>query len=86
MQESCTYGSVRGAPGNGRPYRDISRKLDHIRICSLGYLWALASSTPQAAPPAATHQIMPAQWVVSGATAFDRHNGHGECESRLGEG
>jgi hypothetical protein len=29
---------------------------------------------------------MPAQWVVSGATAFDRHNGHGECESRLGEG
>jgi hypothetical protein len=22
MQESCTYGSVRGAPSNGRPYRD----------------------------------------------------------------
>ena len=22
MQESCTYGSVRGARGNSRPYRD----------------------------------------------------------------
>ena len=22
MRESCTYGSVRGAPSNGRPYRD----------------------------------------------------------------
>jgi hypothetical protein len=22
MQESCTYGSVRGAPSNGCPYRD----------------------------------------------------------------
>jgi hypothetical protein len=22
MQESCTYGSVRGAPRNGRPYRN----------------------------------------------------------------
>ena len=22
MQESCTYGSVRGAPSNGRPYRN----------------------------------------------------------------
>ena len=23
MQESCTYGSVRGAPSNGRPYRNL---------------------------------------------------------------
>jgi hypothetical protein len=30
MQESCTYGSVRGAPGNGRPYRDILPELDHL--------------------------------------------------------
>ena len=22
MQDSCTYGSVRGAPSNGRPYRN----------------------------------------------------------------
>src|SRR5262249_27177678 len=34
MQESCTYGSVRGAPGYGRPYRDTWPKLDHIRIFS----------------------------------------------------
>jgi hypothetical protein len=26
MQQSCTYGSVRGALGNRRPYRDRSRK------------------------------------------------------------
>jgi hypothetical protein len=24
MRQSFTYGSVRGAPGNGRPYRDPS--------------------------------------------------------------
>ena len=27
MRESCTYGSVRGAPGNGRPYRDRRERL-----------------------------------------------------------
>src|SRR6266478_4366247 len=26
MRESCTYGSVRGAPSNGRPYRDRRAK------------------------------------------------------------
>jgi hypothetical protein len=26
MRESCTYGSVRGAPSNGCPYRDRRRK------------------------------------------------------------
>jgi hypothetical protein len=25
MQQSCTYGSVRGALGNRRPYRDVRR-------------------------------------------------------------
>jgi hypothetical protein len=25
MRESCTYGSVRGAPSNGRPYRDTAQ-------------------------------------------------------------
>ena len=29
MQESCTYGSMRGAPSNGRPYRNR---------CTLSYL------------------------------------------------
>jgi hypothetical protein len=26
MRESCKYGSVRGAPSNGRPYRDRLRR------------------------------------------------------------
>ena len=29
MQESCTYGSVRGAPSNGRPYR-------HLEVLTVG--------------------------------------------------
>ena len=27
MQESCTYGSMRGAPSNGRPYRNLKMAL-----------------------------------------------------------
>ena len=30
MRESCTYGSVRGARGNSRPYRDCSPFFDSI--------------------------------------------------------
>ncbi len=30
MRKSCTYGSVRGAPSNGRPYRD-RRESHHSR-------------------------------------------------------
>ena len=34
MQESCTYGSVRGAPSNGRPYRN--REIGSVlRLCRL---------------------------------------------------
>lgn len=36
MQESCTYGSVRGAPGNGRPYRDIWRPAGHLWTRKMG--------------------------------------------------
>ena len=32
MQESCTYGSVRGAPSNGCPYRN--RQIDSGRLRS----------------------------------------------------
>jgi len=35
MQESCTYGSVRGAPSNGRPYRNRQEK------------WSMPSSSDQ---------------------------------------
>ena len=32
MQQFCTYGSVRGAPGNRRPYRDKSPS-SHEFLC-----------------------------------------------------
>jgi hypothetical protein len=32
MRESCTYGSVRGAPSNGRPYRDRPTTLFETRL------------------------------------------------------
>ena len=37
MQESCTYGSVRGAPSNGRPYRnrEIGFVLSSRRVTSV---------------------------------------------------
>ena len=39
MRESCTYGSVRGAPGNGRPYRD---RREFVQIIAAGVvLWPL---------------------------------------------
>ena len=37
MQQSCTYGSVRGALGNRRPYRDRG-------FCVLGFLGKLPKS------------------------------------------
>ncbi len=43
MQESCTYGSVRGAPGNGRPYRDIWRPAD-LRIAEMGEFAPLSAA------------------------------------------
>ena len=38
MQESCTYGSMRGAPSNGRPYRNRCGR-------------ATESGRPSVAPP-----------------------------------
>ena len=35
MQESCTYGSVRGAPSNGRPYRNLEVLTVGIVPCRL---------------------------------------------------
>jgi hypothetical protein len=35
MQQSCTYGSVRGASGNRRPYRD--KRADFAGICNPHY-------------------------------------------------
>jgi hypothetical protein len=33
MRETRPYGSVRGAPGNGRPYRDVRRETGRRRGC-----------------------------------------------------
>jgi hypothetical protein len=35
MQESCTYGSMRGAPSNGRPYRNLEVLTVGIVPCRL---------------------------------------------------
>ena len=32
MRESCTYGSMRGAPSNGRPYRNREKKSRNLGI------------------------------------------------------
>ena len=44
MQESCTYGSVRGAPSNGRPYRN---PVSELRFRRFG---AVASRKSHAGP------------------------------------
>src|SRR5215472_6808816 len=36
MRESCMYGSARGAPSNGRPYRDPGPRRPSALACSLG--------------------------------------------------
>ena len=41
MRESCTYGSVRGARGNSRPYRD--EKSDNLLHCSYDRSWHQAA-------------------------------------------
>ena len=32
MRESCMYGSVRGAPGNSRPYRDRGNEISRLHV------------------------------------------------------
>src|SRR6516162_9758042 len=38
MQESCTYGTVRGAPSNGRPYRNRRDRLRFKAMSLIGRL------------------------------------------------
>ena len=47
MRESCKYGSVRGAPSNGRPYRD---RREFITLLGGGVSWPLAARAQPALP------------------------------------
>jgi putative ABC transport system substrate-binding protein len=65
MRESCTYGSVRGAPSNGRPYRD--RREFIALIGGVAVIVASGSELPLQAAVAASSSIP----VVMLANNFD---------------
>jgi hypothetical protein len=70
MQQSCTYGSVRGAAGNRRPYRDESLPAFGRRCIPPGGV-----ATPSNIPDIVGRRAWPARRIAAlGATA-DFHHG-----------
>jgi hypothetical protein len=55
MQESCTYGSVRGAPSNGRPYRNPGSV--GVRRRSISYFPSGLVDTHPFGPEALKHHL-----------------------------
>ena len=47
MRESCKYGSVRGAPSNGRPYRDRTESTMFAGPSALIWPWGRCAALPQ---------------------------------------
>jgi hypothetical protein len=47
MRESCTYGSVRGARGNFRPYRDEGANVKLVRSAGESPVWVRPSKPPR---------------------------------------
>jgi hypothetical protein len=65
MQESCPYGSVRGAPSNGCPYRNrVLEPSQFIRLLDTGVRVLPKGPTPNRGPkPSPSSACLPICWA-----------------------